>query len=209
MTVTAGRSGSGVISAPPAARRSSTCFRPTLPSPTATRTGTSTSISSATTTSRLPATECSTRNSRNDSCPEGRSLGHDLADADQHHGRQEEQVDIGFDLAVTAQQADLADQMLAQGRAARPFDEEPDHAAGLDLEPLDPVVEVERAQRRHRAHDGIDQDQDREGGAIVVLLDVVEAEIGQRQEREIRQDTIDEAEESHGFPAFAGWIGIL
>src|SRR5262249_48942653 len=66
--VTAGRSGSGVTSAPAAARRSSTCFRPTSPSPTATRTGTNTSTSSATTIFRSPATACFTRSSPSGCC---------------------------------------------------------------------------------------------------------------------------------------------
>src|SRR5262245_39726999 len=89
--------------------------------------------------------------------PERFSVRHDLGDAEQHDRRQEKQIDIGFDLAVAAQQADIGDGLLAQRRLRAAFGDQRDETPRLGFQPLDALEEIERPYRRCRAQCAVDQ----------------------------------------------------
>src|SRR3954469_11761775 len=70
-------------------------------------------------------------------------LPHDIGDAEQHDQRQEEQVHIGFELAVAAQPRDIHHDLLAGARSARAVINRCLEAPRLGLELLDLLEEIE------------------------------------------------------------------
>src|SRR5712664_683674 len=71
------------------------------------------------------------------------SIRHDLGDTEQDHRGKEKQIDVGFDLTVAAQHADILDGLLAQRRLRAALGDQRDETARFGLQLLDALVEVE------------------------------------------------------------------
>src|ERR1700712_1191473 len=125
------------------------------------------------------------------------SVRHDLGDAKQDDEREEQEIDIRLHFAGVAKPADLADDLLARGRCIRPFGGDLRQTSRLPLEPFDALEERERAQRRGGVHPRIDQHEDRNHSALWIFFQEVEAEIDQRQEHEVGDESIGVAQERH------------
>src|SRR5437867_4333209 len=96
-----------------------------------------------------------------------------------------------------AERADLGDHLLARRRRIRPLAQRCHQAARLQFQPFDALKEVKRPQRRRRMHAGIDQHENRDDHAMLVLFEEIQSEIDQRQEHEVGEKSIGVAQKQH------------
>lgn len=92
---------------------------------------------------------------------------------------------------------DIGDDLPARGDSIWPLAGRRGEPPRLTLQALDALEEIERAQAGKGVHRRIDQDQNCDRRALLVLLQKVQREIDQPQEHEVGDHTVGVARKDH------------